>query len=362
MNSRLSQSYESLSSNEEGEHEGNNVKSDYSVISSVLGDQTVGRILLFTVSFLYGTLNVSLRFVYATDNPPSASALSTIRGWLAVLCFIPFLIQNHRRRRPQQQQQQQSCENDDQPELELSSTLTQQSTGTSSNYCERQLWLVSFELAFLNFATQALINTGLLFITGARAAFLTEASVVITPLVSALAGNPVKWTVWIACATALLGLVILSHNQEGLGNFGPGDLFVLAGAFSWSLYLFRLSQCGSFNEVDMQALKTLMLAFLYTLWFLFAWIFSSSASLWSGYANIWPWMLLFYSALGPGTVADVIQQKAQASIAAAEANVILAVEPVFTSILGFIFLAEAITITEFFGGGFLIAAAVLATQ
>lgn len=35
-----------------------------------------GRIILLFVSFLYGTLNVSLRAIYATDGAPVASVLS----------------------------------------------------------------------------------------------------------------------------------------------------------------------------------------------------------------------------------------------------------------------------------------------
>lgn len=38
-----------------------------------------GRIILLFVSFLYGTLNVSLRAIYATDGAPVASVLSFIR-------------------------------------------------------------------------------------------------------------------------------------------------------------------------------------------------------------------------------------------------------------------------------------------
>uniref|UniRef100_A0A7S2V7U9 EamA domain-containing protein n=1 Tax=Entomoneis paludosa TaxID=265537 RepID=A0A7S2V7U9_9STRA len=302
-----------------------------------------GRILLFVVSFLYGTLNVSLRLVYAMDDPPSASALSTVRGWLAVICFIPFVMQKN--------------------SGASSGTESTQQHGLIANSTRQQrpLWMVSFELALLNFGAQALLNVSLLFIASARAAFLTETSVVMTPLISAIAGHSVRWTVWLACLAAMMGLVILSDNDDGLGNFSFGDFLVLGGALSWSLYLFRLSQCGAYNEVDMQALKTVFLACLYTLWFLIS-QWQSSVLLWTGYATLAAWLLLFYSALGPGAVADVIQQKAQASIAAPEANVILAMEPLFTSILGFVLLSEALTLTEVFGGGFLIAAAILATR
>lgn len=319
----------------------------------------LGRFMLFFVSFLYGTLNVSLRLVYATTDPPAASALSTVRGWLAAVCFAPFLLQKHHTR---QSTQVKIHNSDTLEELAVASDNPHQELPTDQLLTRRPLWLVSLELALLNFGAQALVNISLVFLPSARAAFLTETSVVMTPLLSAAAGYSVRWTVWVGCASAMVGVIILSDTKDGIGNFSVGDLLVLAGAFCWSTYLFRLSQCGaSYDEVDLQFWKTVMLAALYTLWFIVA-QYMSEESLWAGYNNVVAWLLLFYSALGPGAVADVIQQKAQASIAAAEANVILAMEPVFTSILGFIFLSEALTLTEFLGGSCIIAAAILATR
>jgi drug/metabolite transporter (DMT)-like permease len=111
----------------------------------------------------------------------------------------------------------------------------------------------------------------------------------------------------------------------------------------------------------MQALKTVLLACLYSTWFGISSLHSGDVSLWTGYTNVAAWLLLFYSALGPGTIADIVQQKGQSFVSAAEANVIIAMEPVFTSILGFIILGEAMTLQEFLGGGLLIVAAILAT-
>lgn len=297
-------------------------------------NRRLGRLLLFLVAFLYGTLNVSLRLVYSLDNPPQPSALSTVRGWLAVTCFTPFLMNQKSRQQQQQQQKQQ-----------------------------RPLWSVALELAIWNFGAQALVNVGLLWITSARAAFLTETSVVITPIISALAGHTVKWTVWVACGIAMSGLIVLSDdNEQGrLFHFGVGDILTLCGAVCWSLYVFRLSDCGKYDEVQMQALKTVLLACLYSTWFGISSLHSGDVSLWTGYTNVAAWLLLFYSALGPGTIADIVQQKGQSFVSAAEANVIIAMEPVFTSILGFIILGEAMTLQEFLGGGLLIVAAILAT-
>ena len=86
-------------------HKQRNSNSDGSVSASSssshdhdLKSMMVGRGLLCIVAFLYGTLNVALRFVYELNYPPSASALSTTRGWLAVFCFVPLIIKNRTHR------------------------------------------------------------------------------------------------------------------------------------------------------------------------------------------------------------------------------------------------------------------------
>ena len=296
-----------------------------------------GRLLLLFVAFLYGTLNVTLRLVYSLDDPPQPSALSSARGWLAVACFTPFLAAKKRPSHNQESLQRTSLP-------------------------KRPLWIVSLELAVWNFGAQALVNVGLLWIASARASFLTETSVVITPLVSALAGHRVKWTVLGACGVAMAGLVVLSDDDQGnLFQFGLGDTLTLCGALCWSMYICRLSDCSMYDEVNMQALKTLFLAGLYSLWFLVAYA-RSEDSLWAGYTNPVSWLLLLYSALGPGTIADIVQQKGQAFVSASEANVIIAMEPVFTSILGLLVLGEAMMTQVYIGGGLLIAAAVLSTE
>lgn len=291
-----------------------------------------GRLLLALVAFIYGTLNVTLRLVYALPGPPSASALSCTRGWLAVLCFLPML-------------------------------KLQQHTTTSSSIQTlpaRPLFIMALELAIWNFGAQGLVNIGLESVPSARAAFFTQTSVVMTPVVSRIAGHAVHVTAWIGCVIALVGLFILSDNN-GFGHFGVGDVLCLLGALCWSMYIFRLSTCQAYDEISLQAVKNVLLASLYTVWFVIASI-QSDVSLWLGYRNPTAWLLLFYSALGPGSVADVLQQKGQAVISAAEGNVILSMEPVFTALLGLVLLGEALSWQEIVGGGLIITAAIVATQ
>ena len=51
-----------------------------------------GPLLLLAASFLFATLNISLRAIYTQPGPPSPSALSMTRGWLTMGLFLPLVI------------------------------------------------------------------------------------------------------------------------------------------------------------------------------------------------------------------------------------------------------------------------------
>eukprot|EP00566_Odontella_aurita_P000573 CAMPEP_0113535102 /NCGR_PEP_ID=MMETSP0015_2-20120614/5518_1 /TAXON_ID=2838 /ORGANISM="Odontella" /LENGTH=373 /DNA_ID=CAMNT_0000434317 /DNA_START=210 /DNA_END=1328 /DNA_ORIENTATION=- /assembly_acc=CAM_ASM_000160 len=315
-----------------------------------------GRLTLVFVAFLYGTLNVSLRMLYALPGPPSASVLSTVRGWLAAAAFIPLISQM---------------------KAELSAIKIDNEINVKSKRVS--LRLAALELAFWNFGAQGLLNVGLLFTDATRAAFFTQTSVVITPLLSLIAGQKVSGSVGVGCIAALAGLVLLSESggpSDGASTSGAhfslslsgGDLIVLAGALSWSMYIFRMSNIGErYPEISLQGVKLVMLACLYSSWFLCSAIrcyfdggWSIIADLWQGWADWKAWALLAFSAVGPGALADVMQQQGQKEVSASEANVILCGEPVFTTILARVILGEQSSGTETAGGALIIIAALLA--
>jgi drug/metabolite transporter (DMT)-like permease len=84
-------------------------------------------------------------------------------------------------------------------------------------------------------------------------------------------------------------------------------------------------------------------------------------ALWLGWQNIFAWALLAYSAVGPGALADVLQQQGQKKVSASEANVILCSEPIFTALLAFLVSGEVTSPTETAGGGLILLAASLAS-
>jgi drug/metabolite transporter (DMT)-like permease len=341
-------------------HRGDNPNNDNNNDNATPDTVLRGRGLLCVVALLYGTLNVSLRLVYQLPDPPSAAALSATRGWLASLCFLPLLAaakQTPNKRDDIDGATTRTTSDDDELLLSPSTTTT---IGSSA-----LVW-AGLELAVWNFLAQGLLTVGLVSTGSARASFLTQTSVVLTPMIALLAGQSVPSRVWKGCGIALVGLTLLSGAGGGDGGgllalaFSSGDGMVLGGALSWSLYLFRLSQIGSkFDEINLQSVKTFALAILYSVWFFVSGGMSTTMG-WT--THLVAWGALCYSALGPGMLADVLQQQGQKYVSASEANVILSMEPVFAALCATLLLGEVTTLPETIGGGLILLAAVVATR
>ena len=120
-------------------------------------------------------------------------------------------------------------------------------------------------------------NAGLLFTEASRASFLTQTSVVLTPVLAMFAGDKVGANVWVACVLALVGVVTIASAESAaaatsavasLGGLNIGDILCLAGAASWSMYILRLTRfmTSGLPAMALQAYKTIFLAVMYGVW------------------------------------------------------------------------------------------------
>ncbi|EKX34567.1 hypothetical protein GUITHDRAFT_80436 [Guillardia theta CCMP2712] len=272
-----------------------------------------GEAQLLFVAALYGSLTVSFRLLYAMEGPPCASVASFVRGMMAAACFLPVLLRN---------------------------TQSSSSSSASSSASSSSFWLAASELAMWNLGAQGLLNVGLLFTEASRASFLTQTSVVLTPLVAMVGGDKVGKNVWFGCLLALIGVVTLASAESsaaaaaaaGTLGINIGDAFCLAGALSWSMYIFRLTcimEKGG-DSVRIQAWKTIILGGLYGLWALADAVKAVGAgqtvsSLWpgAGAGSLTAWIILLFSAVGPGAIADVMQARAQEKVPRPFSNLLL---------------------------------------
>ena len=302
-----------------------------------------GRFLLGLVALSYGGLCVSLKMVFVRAGPPSVGTLGMIRGLMVLLCFVPQLLDSFKKNR------------------------------SGEEKLNKDFWSAALELATWNFLAQGCCNVALLFTEATRVSFLTQASIAFTPFIETFCGEKVKKLVWAGCLVALVGVVTLGMDPGGgqsvelVGSVMPkglsiniGDLIALVGALTYSLYVFRI---GAFTKLgldgsQLQAWKSFFLAFMYSTWgfsdFALHKVGMTTTTPFAGWRDPIIWLLIAFSAVIGGYLADVVQAKGQESVSASETQVILSCEPLFAALLGGLFLGEVLGPLGYVGGGLLL--------
>ena len=264
---------------------------------------------------------------------------------MAALCFLPY-VWNVRRTLPQQ---------------------------------PRAFWMAASELALWNFLSQGLLNIALLYTDAMRVSFIAQTAIVLTPLIAAAAGQAVRKTVWAGCALALAGVALLASDGTSAAvaaassgfRLSLGDALALGGAATSSLYIYRIGEMGKqgLSSDLTQAVKVALIGALYCVWAAVdgARLVSSgaastwAAALWPGWRSGLAWAVLAYSALVPGALADVLQARGQTKVSAAEAQVLLGAEPLWTAVLGMALLGERLGASGWAGAGLIVLAVLLAS-
>ena len=318
-------------------------ESDSGAVTTTSGDANYGRLLLIFVAAAYGSLSVTLKLVFESAGAPTAGVLGGVRGVMTMLCFLPMLLKKN-------------------------------STGGPGYKTGRGFWFSAAELAFWNFGNQGLCNVALLFTDATRVSFFTQASIAFTPFIASLGGDKVSSATWLGCALAFCGVAVLGMDggaaaaaAELSGGFNIGDLCALAGAASYSMYVYRIGQFAKqgFSGEGLQVWKNTFLALMYGSWALFdVFSFTSGAAgaavPWAGWQNWKVWALIAFSAIVPGCVADLTQAKGQETVSASETSVLLAGEPLFAAIFAAVTLGELLGTMGYVGGALIIFGALVA--
>jgi drug/metabolite transporter (DMT)-like permease len=316
-----------------------------------------------------------MRFIYASDAPPSPAELTAVRMLIALVPFSLVLLSVAR--------DEASRQNDGQP-------------SSSDGAPERDVFLLAragAELGLLNAAGTAFQAFGLERTSATRAGFLLSTINVLVPLGAAATGQKVTPKVFLGVALASVGVYV--SETSGLENpfasdassrdavvaaaaaasdldFGAGDACCLAAAALYSAFTVRLgTYAARLDAAELSAAKALAMTALCVAWWGFERAAGASADgspasvsvLWSGASSglvgasaVAVWGAVAYSALAPGALANVLQTRGQSTVPAAEAQLIFATTPVFNAALAATALGETATTNTLVGGALILAA------
>jgi drug/metabolite transporter (DMT)-like permease len=201
---------------------------------------------------------------------------------------------------------------------------------------------------FLGFATQA---TGLQYTTVSRSAFLLYLNVLLVPIMGSIIFKmPTTRSTWLRASLVLMGMLLL-----GCDGGGPnvGDAWCLLAAFSSAMFILRLEAAArTFGAAELQYASMLTTAALCHLWLL-------STDGRRGQPTRSELASAVYLGLVPTALCSFLQTVAQRDIEAAGAAIIFAMDPVYTALLGRLFLGERLGAKGLVGGGIILSASVL---
>lgn len=220
---------------------------------------------------------------------------------------------------------------------------------------ETKLWRDGFVLGALLFATFITQVVGLGSISSTRGAFITGLNVILIPIFAGFIGRLVPRNAYWAAALALIGIGAMSF--EG-GAFSAGDAWVLACAVSYAIYVLVLEAVArNHDPMHLTAVQLVVVALLGLIW-------SAPELVHNGPPHLSPsgWASVVYLGLVATAGTTFVQALAQRWVAAFEAAVIYALEPVFAAVFSFVLLGETLGWRGFLGGALILGAMVLSQR
>ena len=208
------------------------------------------------------------------------------------------------------------------------------------------LWLGL--LAFAGFATQTI---GLSITTASRSAFITGFAVVLTPLVAALLYRQrIAPRVYMAGLVALAGLALLTLRGGEQRGINAGDVWTLATALTYALYVVYLGQvAGRASAAALAGMQHLPMALL-------AWLWATPQLGALAEVPVMTYLAIVYLAVVATALVAWLQTHAQRVVPAPLAAIIFVLEPVFAALFAYALLGEVLGLAGWIGGALVVLA------
>ncbi len=212
-------------------------------------------------------------------------------------------------------------------------------------------WLPGIIIGVILFFAASLQQIGLSTTTAGKAAFITGLYLVLVPFFAFFLKHTIKLNMWLGAVIALIGLYILSVNENF--SIASGDLLVLTGAFFWAFHILTIDHFS--KKVDPLKLSCVQFITCAVLSLIVALCFEK-ITLTAISKAIIP---ILYGGICSVGIAFTLQIIGQKYAKASDAAIVLSMETVFASLGGLVILHENLGLKGYLGCALMLAGMLL---
>lgn len=201
------------------------------------------------------------------------------------------------------------------------------------------------------FAAATLQQYGLFYTTAAKAGFITGLYLILVPIIGILLKHTTGMTTWLGAVLAVVGLYLLSINDDF--TMSLGDTLIFIGALFWAFHILVIDHfSGRIDPIQLSAVQFLVCGLLS----LGVSLIIETPTLSGAIAGWQP--ILFAGVVSVG-IAYTLQVIAQKNAKPSHAAIIMSLEAVFAAMGGVWLLDESLSPRAWLGCGLMLAGMLL---
>lgn len=218
-------------------------------------------------------------------------------------------------------------------------------------WTDKGLWKTGFLTGLALFFAAGLQQVGLQYTTAGKAGFLTAMYIVLVPILGLFSGSRPGKNAWMAVATAVVGLYLLSGSR--IDRISAGDGMLIGCAFFFAVQIRLIDRFGlGYDGVRLNCVQSLVCAVLSGLMV----VLTEDVRLDS---VLQCWLPLSYAGILSMGVAYSLQIFGQQLLEPTQASILMSLESVFALIFGWLLLKERLSPVELAGCGIMFCAVLL---
>ena len=201
------------------------------------------------------------------------------------------------------------------------------------------------------FIAATLQQYGLFYTTAAKAGFITGLYLILVPIIGILLRHTTGITTWLGAALAVVGLYLLSVNDDF--TMSLGDTLIFIGALFWAFHILVIDHFSSrIDAIQLSAVQFLVCGVLSLL-------ISLTIETPTVSAVLDCWQPILFAGIVSVGIAYTLQVVAQKNAHPSAAAIIMSLEAVFAAIGGVWLLNETLSPRAWFGCGLMLAGMLL---